>query len=282
MAKVLGVLASARHLGNSEVLLRESLSVCQEHGLKTEIVRLTDLNMSFCHGCLRCILTGKECRIKDDIPLFLDKLLAFDAVIVAAPTYMLGPTGIVKSVTDRFLCRVDRVLDRRTIRPGAVISVAGLEEWKGQGLGQLSLFLLSFGIRPLGFMEAYAPGPGEVVLEKANIEKAREIGELISNSILNQTLIRQEVGPNRCPVCFGDVFRFLPEGTVHCPNCGLEGELTDSGISFPKNYEELHRFTWEHLQSHIEDWVKASAPRYLASRKDIQKEIINLKEKWGE
>ena len=56
--KVLGLLASHRRMGNSEVLIRVALKAAEREGAETELIRLTDLEIRPCKGCMACIFKG--------------------------------------------------------------------------------------------------------------------------------------------------------------------------------------------------------------------------------
>lgn len=77
-------------------------SVCDT---ETEIVKLGELNVQPCCGCLSCWASGDgDCVIKgDDIAEFKRKILAADVFIESFPLYFFGMPGTLKVFTDRML-----------------------------------------------------------------------------------------------------------------------------------------------------------------------------------
>ncbi|HBK01427.1 MAG TPA: flavodoxin family protein, partial [Clostridiales bacterium] len=65
---------------------------------QTEVIHISDLNVTPCLGCLSCWgRTEGECIIKnDDIPLVKKKILDSDIVAEAFPLYFFGMPGSVK------------------------------------------------------------------------------------------------------------------------------------------------------------------------------------------
>ena len=67
---ILGV-TCGRRMGNSEVLLKESLMGAEEvSGADAEIIRLTDLGIKPCKGCAVCMMTRVRTRREGEITLF--------------------------------------------------------------------------------------------------------------------------------------------------------------------------------------------------------------------
>ncbi|GFN22821.1 MAG: flavodoxin family protein [Thermoanaerobacteraceae bacterium] len=100
--KVLGIAASPRRLGNSELLLDLALEGAREGGADTHKIVLAGLGINPCRGCEAC-RRGK-CVQRDDMDLLYPKLEAADAVILASPIYFYGLTAQAKAMVDR--CQV--------------------------------------------------------------------------------------------------------------------------------------------------------------------------------
>ena len=64
--KILGLVGSYRRLGNTEVLVKEALMEAQRLGAEVDILRLTDLEIKPCKGCMACVFKQEECRIQDE------------------------------------------------------------------------------------------------------------------------------------------------------------------------------------------------------------------------
>ncbi|AET68793.1 multimeric flavodoxin WrbA [Desulfosporosinus orientis DSM 765] len=129
---VLGIACSPRRKGNTTNLLLESINAAQEEGHHTEVVYLSELNMSPCRGCGACSAKG-VCVINDDIAILQDKLIVLDRLIIAAPIYFMGVNAQAKIMIDRmqpFWAR--KYLHQQSIvnpsgekRAGMFISTAG-------------------------------------------------------------------------------------------------------------------------------------------------------------
>jgi multimeric flavodoxin WrbA len=100
--KLLG-LSTGRKMGNSEILLKEALMAAEEAGAEVELLRLHDLHIKPCIGCISCSKDQQSggtgaCVIKDDdMPFFNEKLLACDGLIIGVPVYIMPPRGTLRS-----------------------------------------------------------------------------------------------------------------------------------------------------------------------------------------
>ena len=70
-------------------------------GVDSELVRISELDIKFCLGCLNCMKKQGKCAIMDDVPEFLEKLLAAKVIVVASPNYYYTVSGLIKNVIDR-------------------------------------------------------------------------------------------------------------------------------------------------------------------------------------
>ncbi|MQL51758.1 hypothetical protein GFC01_05675 [Desulfofundulus thermobenzoicus] len=274
MTVVLGICCSRRHPGNSEILLKEALEAAREKEVAIDFLRLPDLRFEPCRGCLACVYKG-SCAIKnDDLGILLEKVLQADGLIVAAPTYLLGPAGIVKLVTDRALTlspHLETLAKRH--RVAATISVAGNSQWNPLGVEQLNLFSLAYGYRVIDYLEAYAPGPGEVLLDPANAARARELGRRVARALQEGTGQRP-VEPGQCPHCYSRSFRLNGGDGATCVVCNTTGRLIPENgdlhfVPAPPG-PEGHFWTMTHRRHHLESWIIPSRDRYLAKRGQIK------------
>ena len=72
------------------------------------MLRLTDLDLRPCTGCVQCVIGSKPCPIDDEISWLVNRLQAVVGLVLAAPTYSLGPAAVVKLVLDRLLMVLGR------------------------------------------------------------------------------------------------------------------------------------------------------------------------------
>jgi len=277
MGVVLGLIGSARVWGNSEVLAREALLGASEEGAQVRLLRLTELQIRPCTGCMRCAIRRKPCPLEDDMEFLISQVRAADGLIVVAPTYFLGPPGTLKLALDRLLMLTPYWLgETNEKKPGAAIAVSGLRDWRGVTMPFLNGFLLAFGFRPLGNLFCHAPGPGEVLLDEEAMAKAHELGRRVARG-------EAETMPspsNVCPVCGSDFFTLEGERAI-CPICGMEAECRMVRGSIRLAFatpSSAHRWSKEGLREHVEGWIVPSGARFMERRHAIKA----LRQRYGE
>jgi len=101
--KVLGISASPRIDGSSDLLLRQALAGAESAGASTEYVGLRDFRIAPCDESNACYATG-ECRIQDDFQLVLQKMLDADCLIFATPVFFMTVCAQAKLLIDRCQC----------------------------------------------------------------------------------------------------------------------------------------------------------------------------------
>lgn len=270
MAGILGLIGSARAWGNGELLVRQVIAGAMEEGTGGQLLRLTDLSIERCTGCLRCALGRTPCPLDDDLYWLLDTMAAAEGLVLSAPTYFLGPSAAIKLVLDRLLVLAGRQEEALPVaRPAVTVATAGLEAWRGLVLPYLNALAAATGFRPIESLLAVAPGPGEALLDDDLMERARTAGRRLGRGEIEPT----PAPPNVCPTCRSDAF-VLEGDSVTCPICGqrasvslLDGKLA---LHFEPQTEAEQRWSREGLQRHIEDWVVATGPRFLAHRQEIR------------
>ena len=132
MVKVLGIAGSPRREGNTELLLREFLRGAGTSGLETELIILSEVDISPCTSCDLCQEDGK-CVIADDMQLMYQKLLEARYIVFASPIYFSGVSAQLKSFIDRCQALWSRkyILKQKLISPesperkGYFISTSG-------------------------------------------------------------------------------------------------------------------------------------------------------------
>ena len=271
MASILGIVGSARRWGNSELMVRQVLQGAQLDGNTAQMIRLTSLRLGSCTGCMRCVIGGKPCPIDDDMAWLVDTVQAADALVLAAPTYFLGPAAVVKLVLDRLLM-VSAEMNSQAppTRPAVTIITAGLADWRGVSLPYLNALVATFGFRPIESLNAIAPGPGEVLLDDSLMAQALAAGERLRRGELDPAPAPDCV----CPFCRCDSFILKGKQAV-CPICGQKAVIqqSDDGtfrLHFDAADVTQHRWKPEALHEHMESWVRATGPRFLARRSEIK------------
>jgi len=133
--KILGILASPRKKGNSDILLNEALRAARDSGADTEKLVIYDMDFKGCISCGGCAKTG-VCVLKDDMTPLYSKLNSADAVIIAAPIYFAGAPAQLKAMIDRcqsewvakYVLKKRKAQNEKRKANGAFICVSGHKE----------------------------------------------------------------------------------------------------------------------------------------------------------
>jgi hypothetical protein len=234
------------------------------------LVRLTGLHLESCTGCMRCAIAGKACRLQDDMAWLIETVQAADALVLAAPTYFLGPAAVIKLVLDRLLMVTSHGKDNPPpVRPAVTAITAGLADWRGVSLPYLNALVVAFGFRPIESLTAVAPGPGEVLLDDGLVAQALAAGQRLGRGELDPA----PAPPGVCPVCRCDAFIIRADRAI-CPICAREATVqSEDGavrLQFDPSEATDHRWTPERLHEHMDQWVRATGPRYMARRAEIK------------
>jgi len=101
--KVIGISASPRVNGNSDLLLRRALAGAESAGAQIEYLRLSDFKIAPCTECNSCYKTGR-CIVKDDYHPLSAKMLDADRLIFATPIFFMTVCAQAKILIDRCQC----------------------------------------------------------------------------------------------------------------------------------------------------------------------------------
>lgn len=269
MKKVLGLVASQRKLGNTEMLVKEVLANTGDDCTK-EMIRLTDLNLEYCKACYACLSRENNCRIQDDLAFLLGKIQEADAVVLGAPVYFLGPHGVIKLLQDRFLSvgsKGDLYQGKRCV----TITTYGVLGWEGYAQSVLNMTAHFLHLDLVDSLLIQGANPGEIWLNTANLERVKEVGRSLFDPDY-----RKYPGEYRCPGCWGDFFRFQADGTLECPLCGTKGKVDNKGEKPVLSFENSGhtRISAEGKREHFEKWLVMKKEEFLAKRaefKELQK-----------
>ena len=183
--KVLG-LSFGRKGGNCDIVLKQALLGAMENGADVTYFNTCKLKIDRCTGCGACDKVRERggmsvCTINDDFRFVEKEIFDADALIVAAPVYVLGPVGQFKNLVDRMGPSHDRGMllrenDRRRAlgwsedkmidgkyfkdRPLGLISVGGArtEGWTSMGLSGMHLIGFSTQMIPVDAINGYGMG----------------------------------------------------------------------------------------------------------------------------
>jgi multimeric flavodoxin WrbA len=100
--RVLGFVGSPRRGGNTETLTGEALRGARDAGAETERIRLSELSIKPCLGCLECLRPG-ECVQRDDFVALRKRMLESPFWFLGTPVYFFAPSGQPKTFIDRWI-----------------------------------------------------------------------------------------------------------------------------------------------------------------------------------
>ncbi|MDU4883444.1 flavodoxin family protein [uncultured Clostridium sp.] len=288
MGKVLG-LSFGRKMKNTDIMIKTALMECEKEGHEVQFIRVDDLDIKICTGCISCVVgmvsgRGKGgCPVKDDFHILDEALMECDAVIVGSPTYVLSPTGRFKTVCDRIGPSHDITFrkatyeegladgkdksllpDERTFkkRVGALVSVGGAMtgNWLSFMLPTMYEFTMSMGIDVIDMHQYHGAMAYEHVIgNEAEMDRMRSLGQNIANALSaedEEERVKWRGDYNGvCPVCHCNMINVSENGiSVECPVCGIEGKAFIEGnkikIDFPKENQERSRLFWRGKLEH--------------------------------
>lgn len=102
---VLVLSGSPRKRGNSDSLCDQFMNGAEEAGHQTEKIFLRDRKINYCIGCNACQRNGGICVHKDDMTEILEKMIAADVIVLAAPVYFYSMDAQMKTLIDRTYAR---------------------------------------------------------------------------------------------------------------------------------------------------------------------------------
>lgn len=271
MKTLLGLVASPRKYGNSELFIKELFGNLP-NGWRLRMLRLPELDIRPCIACYQCLFGPMRCVQRDDLDLFLQELTAADAVALAAPTYFLGANASLKKVLDRGLSFYAH-MDALWAKPAVGVAIAGVPGLEGYTKLMVDSFLKLILSDHRGSQVLYGALPGEIFLQDEAKECARRLASALTQG-------PEEAASPRCRLCGGDTFRFLPpkEDTpagsqrIRCMVCSNEGAIRWDGASLEVDTRPgLHPLflTYDDAKAHLE-WLRTMKDAFLAKRKELK------------
>lgn len=189
MPDLIAFVGSARRGGNTDVLVSEALASARKAGATARRIRLSELDMRPCRGCMRC--ASGRCRShRDDMDLILTSMLEARALLFATPVYFWNVSGLMKTLWDRMLPLAGLDFSTRPLvmKPQLVGTRAGViviqEEAEGPHGSIPRLFfdrnIADFGMERTGEVFAYgALRRGDVRKDRKAVAAARALGRAL-------------------------------------------------------------------------------------------------------
>jgi hypothetical protein len=267
--KVLG-LNFGRVKGECRKYLDIALKAAQDDGAQIELINTMPLKINRCIGCGSCSRNSRDkgqqivCIIKDDYAKVREAILDADAIIVAAPVYVLAPTGQLKNLTDRlgpandraavtreYYKRVDPIpdpadprflkqrdqtgivepLDIRVMKKWhvAYISVGGARDhhWVSLGIPQMKFFGFPLNMNLVDEVDIHG-AHGPTPRTRMFMDRTEKLGHNVAAALGKHPREVMYCGDDSgvCPTCHGRMITVTRGTNVECPVCGITGKLT--------------------------------------------------------
>jgi len=283
--KLLG-LSCGRKWGNGEVLLREALMAAdQVPGVETELVRLHDLSIEPCNGCIGCVMNvvmggpGHCAQHKhDDFHFFEELFYECDAIIISSPVYILTPSGYFRMLCDRFgpshdagfaecakamhggHSEFDERIHKRRIAGFISVGGAPIGNWTPMGLPLMNLFTFPMNVQVLDQMQVLGVGSaGQVLFKEDVLRRAAQLGQNIAQALAKPPELQKWMGDEQgtCPVCHNGLMVVGKSPTIECAICGIQGTpRIENGlleVTFTSEEQQKSRLSMEGKRIHFRE-----------------------------
>ncbi|MEK6982399.1 MAG: flavodoxin family protein [Candidatus Micrarchaeota archaeon] len=182
-AKIIAISSSHRDRSNSEAMLKACVEEIEKNGIKVEFVVLRNLNFKFCDGCKDCD-TNEKCHVKDSLTSIYPKLLNAEVWLISSPEYWWNISGLCKSFLDR-LNAYWKVREKYFKGKSVAIFTCGGQPIERNHYAEdyLRLFFTKLYFNTIGSVRASAENPEDVLKQKETMEKCKELGKQIAESL---------------------------------------------------------------------------------------------------
>jgi len=283
--KLLGIVASHRRLGNTEILVKEALMAAREQGAEVEILRWTNYEILPCDGLATCLFGGTGCaqRERDDHDYLLHKIYDCDGLIFGAPCYLLEVPAIVRRFIDRlFVLMGSPPPPSLRGKPAAIIIPYATRGWTTYAFLQPNLMMLELGLNVIDRALIHIQGMSESSADDYALNRARTVGLEVANAVKTGDA-SYHGEPGICPVCHDRNIHIRKDNkTVECGLCGITGTLSlkdgEIKIDFPREQVEWHRFSPENMYRHFTYEIKPSKDYFVRSFATLKERRRKYKE----
>ncbi|MDF2874310.1 MAG: NADPH-dependent reductase [Sporomusa sp.] len=263
--RVLGLVASPRRVGNSEIIVKEMMNVLPNDWDKG-MVSLNNLRIDRCKACYACLPQEKRCILKDDLNFFLDCIREADKVIIAAPVYFLGQHTILKLINDRLISILNNGAEYFAGKQCVIAVPYGIKDWEGYAREATMNFARFLGLNVTGTMIINATLPGDVV-DQATLSAIRKLAKSLED---NSVVDFNDPGKVYCPDCGSSLLQICHNSKWHCVFCDAGGEwsVADRQFVLTWNLEDHRRFSQAGMIAHGHALTQAK-DKFISSRKQV-------------
>lgn len=259
--KILGISGGQKD-GNNDSMCKEALMAAQKMGAEVEFVRLLDLDLKCCIGCVACVMSlmsgkGNGCVLKDDFDWLLDKMLDADGVLFVNPIFEKGAPAVFHIIMDRFGPRTDRghsIVSTQIaekiggVKPDPrflldkVISYVGIggSDWTTRIACDHAIHAMSPAWTIID-NEVFSWSKG-IIMEDEKVARMQEIGKNLAQAAQDIPNAAYKGRPGVCPHCNSNNFYHVPNSKeAICCMCGISGEMVPEGdkMVFAYSAEQL-------------------------------------------
>lgn len=237
--RVTGIVASPRRMGNSDILVKETLKGLHEQGMEVSILRLHDFRIEYCHGCEKCVVQkNPECPIKDDVKFIYEQIMQSEGLVLGSPIYIHGIPGILKTLIDRIRPYVSKGESIEKKFSGFLFTHTFNSEFEYvYALPYLLFFSFYLNFQVSGILSVPSGSPGECLINGQNILSARALGEKLFRNIIDPAgpVADFQKGQEAiiCPGCHNLTFS-MRQGKIVCPVCKEEGIMAGDSVDWQK------------------------------------------------
>jgi len=179
--RVVGIVCSPRKEGNTEILVKEALHAAAEEGAETELVLVSDMDITPCSACDAC-LSGEGCMVNDDMHKIYERLENADGLILGTPVYFVNVSAQAKAIIDRTY----PYLFTRKLKGKAAAAIVATRRVGGwQVLSFIQSFFSIHEMKIAGGSIGYGLAKGDVLqgpgasFSLSAIEEARHLGKKV-------------------------------------------------------------------------------------------------------
>ncbi|HSW57357.1 MAG TPA: flavodoxin family protein, partial [Dehalococcoidales bacterium] len=175
---ILGIVASPRKNGNSEIMVNEALKTAREAGCETEIFLAAGKRLEPCLACGSCFRVG-ACVQKDDMQELYRLYEKADGIILCSPVYFHNVSAQAKIIMDRTFA----LLMKQNLKGkvgGAIVTVRRIGGSQTRAL--IYDFFIAHHMVVAGGAIGYGPHPGDVLtgvgggINMSAMDEARMVG----------------------------------------------------------------------------------------------------------